>query len=338
MCIIITKPAGYSLSRETVERAWTSNPHGAGVMWADEGRVRIEKGFMEKKDFMEGYDTLAAFLHEKVAVYHFRIATHGTIKKDLCHPFRVNPELCFAHNGILDIEVPKEKDVSDTAWFRTSVLTKLPRDFLHQNHLVYLLEQSLGYANKMAFLDATGQVTILNEHQGEWDSHGCWHSNTGALRSSWVKSPSRHGGYLWEHDSWDEGNGNYKGYDGRSSDPQQRSSMEETQSLPKSSGTTSEDEEDDLAEDEEYIDLPDHLDACPECDKIFEGPFHGMDGADELYSCGDHEGLKPRRVCPECQAIIDPNNFSEICKDCWDKWMAENNAPKGVCHDIQIHD
>ena len=50
-------------------------------------------------------------------IMHFRLATHGSIKRANCHPFKIN-DVCFAHNGILSVRPMGDRTDSETAFIR----------------------------------------------------------------------------------------------------------------------------------------------------------------------------------------------------------------------------
>ena len=51
MCIIAAKPAGVNMPDDRIlENMWNRNDDGAGFMYAINGKVYIEKGFMRYKD------------------------------------------------------------------------------------------------------------------------------------------------------------------------------------------------------------------------------------------------------------------------------------------------
>ena len=59
MCIIAAKPAGTKMpDQETIRRMWYGNPDGAGIMYALDGKVRIEKGFMKLSDLEARLDEI----------------------------------------------------------------------------------------------------------------------------------------------------------------------------------------------------------------------------------------------------------------------------------------
>ena len=127
MCIIAIKNKGISLPDETTLKAmFENNPDGAGFMYAYNGSVFIEKGFMSYEEFKRGlvkvsekYDISALPL-----VMHFRIATSGNVDGGTTHPFPVSSKrkilrktsfttnLAIVHNGIIPISAPK--NTSDT--------------------------------------------------------------------------------------------------------------------------------------------------------------------------------------------------------------------------------
>ena len=59
MCIIAANAAGIPMpNRERIKTMWDGNRDGAGLMYVENGQVRIEKGFMKYKDFTKVLDRL----------------------------------------------------------------------------------------------------------------------------------------------------------------------------------------------------------------------------------------------------------------------------------------
>lgn len=54
---------------------------------------------------------------DEPCIMHFRLATHGSVKKSNCHPFNIG-DTWFAHNGILSVEPMRDKTDSETAFVR----------------------------------------------------------------------------------------------------------------------------------------------------------------------------------------------------------------------------
>ena len=173
MCIAIYKPKDKVLSLATLKECYTSNPDGAGFMYAENKKLHIEKGFFSFQSFYDAFKK-----HEnKQAVIHFRIKTHGKIDTTNCHPFAVNNAIGFVHNGI--ISGFGDANHSDTIGFNQSILQPLVSKWgnlaLFQDPIIDLIEGRIGYS-KLVFLDRHGNHKIMNEHKGSWDD-GVWYSN-----------------------------------------------------------------------------------------------------------------------------------------------------------------
>jgi predicted glutamine amidotransferase len=108
-------------------------------------------------------------------ILHFRIATSGKIDRANCHPFSVNKNLAFVHNGMININ-QLNANVSDTYTFNELILKKLPTTFLNNHAILDLIENYIGYS-KLVFLDNDNTASILNEDLGHWDADNNWYSN-----------------------------------------------------------------------------------------------------------------------------------------------------------------
>lgn len=133
MCIIVVKPAGEKLPDENIiTQCFENNPDGAGYMYRDKGQVQIRKGFMSVESLIESLLCTEEDigLTQRDLCIHFRLATHGHIVKELCHPFPVSKDYedltslslscdaAIAHNGILYKYAPRGKGMmSDTMIF-----------------------------------------------------------------------------------------------------------------------------------------------------------------------------------------------------------------------------
>lgn len=180
MCIVLHKPAGKRLDRQTFENCFDANDDGAGFAIAENGKLHVEKGFFTLEDFLKAFEPHA----DKEAVVHFRIGTSA--KKDVfnCHPWVVKDchkgyEFAVAHNGILPY--PHSDTKSDTGHFVDEVLgAQLRRDpwFLDNHAGRYLVEKYMGTFNKIVVLRSDGAVYILNREQGI-EHEGTWYSNGG---------------------------------------------------------------------------------------------------------------------------------------------------------------
>ena len=161
----------------TIENIWYNNRDGACFMYAKDGNVHIEKGFMTLKEFKAALTRLEKTIDvvNTPMVLHFRIATHGETSPGNTHPFPVTEKLpllqmtksraplAVAHNGIIDIK-PSKKDISDTMEYiltQLAPLYQLKKDFYRQpagKKLVYNAIKS-----KMAFLDSAGRIETVGD-------------------------------------------------------------------------------------------------------------------------------------------------------------------------------
>ena len=110
MCVICYVPAGVKTPSYRILKAMhNANPHG--------------QGFCTPSQFSKGlnFDYFAEQLRKRdinePCIMHFRWATHGSIKKANCHPFKIE-DVCFAHNGILSVQPMRDKTDSETAFIR----------------------------------------------------------------------------------------------------------------------------------------------------------------------------------------------------------------------------
>jgi hypothetical protein len=192
MCVIVYKPAGKTIGRDILKLCWDKNPDGGGLMYALNGRLKIIRGMMDWGKYEEILDDKIGDMIESVPmIFHFRIATHGSVKPANCHPFVVNKGIAMAHNGVLTcVDVPKNEDVSDTEMFIRSFLGPLSSrmtgglkiDDLKNDALNTMIQKTIS-GNKLAFMDKRGEVAIINESMGMWGSagddgyEGVWFSN-----------------------------------------------------------------------------------------------------------------------------------------------------------------
>lgn len=96
MCVLIYKPKDVKMpDARKLQMAFKANPHGCGCV--------SEKMYFKSLSFAAFMRNLAKVNDSEACIIHFRLATHGSIKRANCHPFRQG-YVYFAHNGIIDIE------------------------------------------------------------------------------------------------------------------------------------------------------------------------------------------------------------------------------------------
>jgi predicted glutamine amidotransferase len=175
MCIIAVQPKGKKISRKTLQNCWNNNEDGAGLMYSVNGEIIVKKELHSFDKFMQYKQE--ADKHNVNIVIHFRISTSGGVNLLNCHPFKVNNNLHFCHNGMLDIIVPKNSTINDTQIYNNMILRNLPKNWQRNNAILKLVQQSIGSRNKFVLLDELGMYYIINEDAGNWEND-CWFSNT----------------------------------------------------------------------------------------------------------------------------------------------------------------
>lgn len=182
MCIIIASPAGIRIPEEHIENSALNNPDWYGYSFVNFENKIVTRKFQPRQDIemMLQYDEdYSTYGHQTPFLMHFRIATQGLINEDNCHPFRVNDNLVMAHNGMLDVRVPKAlMDWSDTRYFIHSYLREMPTRYLLKSYTKRLLGDFIG-SSKLVFLKDDRTLHFVNRDLGVQDHFtGIWYSNT----------------------------------------------------------------------------------------------------------------------------------------------------------------
>lgn len=197
MCVIAISPKGIKQpSFDDLKTMWNHNPHGAGYMFAHDGKLEIHKGFMEWQDFVRSVRS-EHFTASDSVVYHFRISTQAGINPFMTHPFPLTEHLplmkaldleCqigIAHNGIIPLTSdPSNKEYSDTALFIAHYMTKIvrsPADILNP-YIKEMIEQ-LGNS-KFVLMDSEGNISTVGKFH---DHHGILLSNENHMFFNWGK-------------------------------------------------------------------------------------------------------------------------------------------------------
>ena len=176
MCIVIVKTEKTDIPKKQLKESFDNNRDGSGYLFAMNGNLTIKKGFFVFNDFYDNYSRDMEKFNNPVSIIHFRITTHGLTNKLNCHPFLVNDEIGFAHNGMIDF-VDNHKKKSDTMMFRNDILRNMPSKWIFNDSVLKLMEESIG-TSKLAFLDRNGNYRIVNEGLGHWNKNETiWYSN-----------------------------------------------------------------------------------------------------------------------------------------------------------------
>jgi hypothetical protein len=154
---------------------------------------------MRADDLLEKFYKLRKKHRNAPALFHARLATHGTKNLSNCHPFYVagSKKTLLAHNGILPVNIEQGDPRSDTKVFAEDYMKHLG---------IKQLDDPIGYdiiteycrGSKLVILNQDNRLTyqwyIINESSGTWeDSDKCWYSNLGyrsAARYTYTKYAS----------------------------------------------------------------------------------------------------------------------------------------------------
>ena len=174
MCIAIANKKNKPLSDQEIINCWENNSDGAGILYKQNGKLKIFKEMNSVDKYLKKYKKL---ITQSNCVLHFRISTHGGVNEKNCHPFFVNHKLGFAHNGVISGYGTKVKDQSDTYSFNQFILKKLPEGFQNNEAICEMLSDVIGYS-KLVFMDIDENFTIINPQKGKWDEEKeNWYSN-----------------------------------------------------------------------------------------------------------------------------------------------------------------
>lgn len=191
MCIIVAKEKGVSLPSKTIlKNCFDYNNDGAGLMFTNNGKVNIVKGFMtfdKFYDYLMKLDKLHNF-KEKSLVMHFRISTGGNVDAGNCHPYPISSknkdlraktfttDLGMVHNGIISMYSGKDKVLNDTQMFVkqcVSVMKDLNQEFYRDYRCMNLLSDIA--KSKLCFLDSEDNIYYVGDFI---DDNGIKYSNS----------------------------------------------------------------------------------------------------------------------------------------------------------------
>lgn len=172
MCIIIVKPASVQLpDYATLCRCAKNNPDGFGFAMSGEKPYKT-------LDFGKFVNEIDKIDDDLPMIIHFRKATHGSIKKANCHPFRDNDNgISFVHNGMLNgISTTHDKTDSETA-FDLMFVPAIEKFGFGTVKFKQAVEAIRGYS-RFAFLADSGIIKTYGQFT---ESSGCLYSNNGYL-------------------------------------------------------------------------------------------------------------------------------------------------------------
>ncbi len=178
MCIIIVNKSG-TLTKEQLLRASINNPHGAGIMWASNGKINHRKS-LNNEEIIAEYNRVRKENPDVIIALHFRIMTDGGITAENCHPYFVSKNkagsVYLMHNGRLLSYSNRNTAKSDTRLYIADILKHIPPGEIMQDYCLKLIQQAIGHGNKFVLMNAKGETAIVNEGAGHWHGEN-WYSN-----------------------------------------------------------------------------------------------------------------------------------------------------------------
>lgn len=164
MCVIIVKPAGVKIpTNEIITAAYHTNPHGCGIV----SPTQFYKG-TSYRSFKRILNKVSI---DEPCIIHFRLATHGSICRANCHPFR-RGDVWFAHNGILSIKPIGDMTDSETA-FQQVIYPAIVKYGYGSEGMNIAVARVIGYS-KFAFMQGD-DVRLYGDFIKNDD--GCYYSN-----------------------------------------------------------------------------------------------------------------------------------------------------------------
>jgi glutamine amidotransferase len=168
-----------------MENSALNNPDGFGfaIVIPSENRIHVERT-MNADASITRFLEMRTKYPEGYATWHARIATHGTVNIDNCHPFQVgvgNTQTYLAHNGMLPVIEPVGDLRSDTRIFAEDILPTIGGVTALDNEQVWNILEDFTQGSKVVILTidprAKHQCYVLHESKGWKDSSGVWWSN-----------------------------------------------------------------------------------------------------------------------------------------------------------------
>lgn len=205
MCIAIFKPENCYLTDEHILNSYMNNHHGWGfaVHEKKNNKIIIVKENSDIEAFKEKYEK---YKYSRLLL-HFRYSSKGDIDDENCHPFTVNENLCFIHNGTIVNVKEWDKTKSDTWHLNEAVFKPLAKkygnDIFFDPTFKTLIEDCIGFS-KLIFMDNFGRVMIYNQNKdsksflcpetGVWFSNDYYKLSLKEKRKKYVAGVTYYGG------------------------------------------------------------------------------------------------------------------------------------------------
>ena len=181
MCVIVVMPPNKTVDFDNLLQCTYENDDGSG--WV----IRTPHGLEMYRSAKEIDSVISTFIAARAkwpnswAVWHSRLATHGTIEDVNTHPFMVpGQDWAMVHNGILPLsDGPFKSDRSDSRILAEDHFSGQDWATLRENKTH--VERWLS-GDKVVLISGPkqkgGPVIIFNEKRGDWDkTDDCWYSH-----------------------------------------------------------------------------------------------------------------------------------------------------------------
>lgn len=228
MCLIVVKDnARGKFTIENFETSYSRNSDGLGIMWAEGGRVHVERVVGTLKAQRKLFER---HMHRSFYIMHQRFATHGAKDLKNCHPYKVLSvddgdaiDLYMVHNGTISGAKTTDKGMSDTWNFvenHIKPILKANHKLLDHDGVQMMINNYIN-GSKLVFLDGDGNTLTFNKNNGSI-VNGCWLSNTHSIYSNNTNTRAYHETYYkgergkWPEDEESDEGYAYAGYGGRS--------------------------------------------------------------------------------------------------------------------------
>lgn len=221
MCLIIKADKPQLITETMMNCAYLNNDDGFGVMFANKGKVHVQK-IGKPKSFKSIQKVWDSYKDLDIPVgVHFRFTTNGESNKAMSHPFKVlskdehTRDIWLMHNGP-QLPTPMIDDgKSDThqfvKWVLRPQLANEP-ELLYNPDWQEMIGDMIG-SDKLLFLDSkTEEFTIINEQEGK-TTDDMWLSNTYSLQPTGNYALTRDYKYNADTDTMEKNESKYYGYD-----------------------------------------------------------------------------------------------------------------------------
>ena len=200
MCILMVQDKKQKVTEQEFRNSWIANNDGVGYAFVKNEQIQIKK-FMKLNPFLnEIKRDVNQFGNVSPFLIHFRYTTNGLTNIDNCHPFKINDDSVFGHNGIIT-SVDDDEIKSDTRMFNEQILKELPKNWMRNKSICKLVSDSIGHS-KLAFLNSDSSFKIINESLGGWDKNRkIWFSNNSHIKTTYKYKPINIGYNYFQNES-----------------------------------------------------------------------------------------------------------------------------------------